>query len=81
MSKLPRPELTTGSALAPVSIAGRSHLPSNELTAEGYAPIYHHTKERMEKIFGQRDEQLWPQRELTCSNCYSVMPPLKTLFG
>lgn len=54
----------------------RNHVPSNELTAEGYAPIYHDTKERMEAVFGRRDEQVWPGGEQTCSKCYSVAPAI-----
>jgi hypothetical protein len=45
----------------------RKHLPSNEITAEGYAPIYHDTKARMEAIFGKRRTQHWPAGEQTCS--------------
>lgn len=52
----------------------RGHLPSNEVTAEGYSPIYHDTKARLEEIFGPRNEQHWPAGEQTCSNCYSVAP-------
>ena len=55
----------------------RTHLPSNENTAEEYSPIYHNTKERFEKIFGERDEKLWPAKEQTCSGCYSVVPKAK----
>lgn len=52
----------------------RGHLPSNEVTAEGYSPIYHDTRARLEAVFGVRDEQHWPAGEQTCSNCYSVAP-------
>jgi hypothetical protein len=52
----------------------RGHLPSNEVTAEGYAPIYHDTKTRLEAVFGERSEQHWPAGEATCSKCYSVAP-------
>lgn len=55
----------------------RSHLPSNEVTAEGYAPIYHDTRARMEKIFGERNTQFWPDGEQTCSGCYSVAPAIQ----
>ena len=54
----------------------RQHVPSNEITAEGYAPIYHDTRARMESVFGQRNVQYWPDGELTCSKCYSVTPPV-----
>lgn len=54
----------------------RNHLPSNEVTAEGYAPIYHDTKKRLEAIFGPCDERVWPAGEQTCSNCYSVGPAI-----
>lgn len=53
----------------------RRHLPSNEQTGENYAPIYHDTKKRVEEVFGKRDPKLWPERERTCSGCYSVLPP------
>jgi hypothetical protein len=56
----------------------RGHLPSNEVTAEGYAPVYHDTKTRLESVFGERDEQYWPTGEQTCSNCYSVAPAVAT---
>lgn len=52
----------------------RGHLPSNEVTAEGYSPIYQDTKARLEAIFGARNDQHWPAGEQTCSNCYSVAP-------
>ncbi|WP_157878940.1 hypothetical protein [Streptomyces sp. CT34] len=52
----------------------RTHVPSNEVTAEGYAPIYHDTRNRLEAVFGARDGQHWPDGEQTCSNCYSVAP-------
>lgn len=52
----------------------RQHLPSNEITAEGYAPIYHDTKSRMETVFGERKLSHWPEGEQTCSKCYSVTP-------
>lgn len=52
----------------------RGHLPSNEVTAEGYSPIYYDTRARMEATFGPRNEQYWPAGEQTCSNCYSVAP-------
>lgn len=54
----------------------RKHLPSNEITADGFAPIYHDTKVRLEAIFGTRNEQHWPADEQTCSNCFSVAPPV-----
>jgi hypothetical protein len=54
----------------------RAHVPSNEITAEGYAPIYHDTKLRMEQVFGPRDAAIWPEGEQTCSKCYSVVPAL-----
>lgn len=72
MSQLPHPELTAEAALEAIGIGGRPHLPSNELTAEGYAPIYHNTKSRMERVFGERPQEYWPIRELTCSSCYSL---------
>lgn len=56
--------------------AMRGHLPSNEVTAEGYAPIYHDTKARLESVFGERDARHWPAGEQTCSDCYSVTPAL-----
>jgi hypothetical protein len=53
----------------------RSHLPSNEITAEKYySPIYHDTKKRYEQLFGGRNPQFWPAKEQTCSGCYSVVP-------
>lgn len=52
----------------------RKHLPSNEITAEGYAPVYHDTKARLEEIFGARSKEYWPGGEQTCSGCYSVTP-------
>lgn len=52
----------------------RKHLPSNENTAEGYAPIYHDTRARMEAVFGERSQRHWPASDQTCSNCYSVTP-------
>ena len=55
-------------------IAMRTHVPSNENTAEGYAPIYHDTKSRLESVFGPRSEKVWPAGEQTCSKCYSVAP-------
>jgi hypothetical protein len=54
----------------------RSHVPSTEVTAEGYAPIYHETRDRLEAIFGPRSEQVWPAGEATCSKCYSVAPAI-----
>lgn len=58
----------------------RQHVPSNEITADGYAPIYHDTKGRMEKVFGERKLSHWPADEQTCSKCYSVTPAFgKTL--
>lgn len=54
----------------------RGHVPSNEITAEGYAPIYHQTKQRMTDVFGARSDQHWPSGEQTCSDCYSVTPPI-----
>ncbi|MFJ6934677.1 hypothetical protein ACIQV2_15890 [Streptomyces globosus] len=54
----------------------RGHVPSNEITAEGYAPIYHQTKERMASVFGVRDDRHWPSGEETCSDCYSVTPAI-----
>lgn len=54
----------------------RTHVPSNEITAAGYAPIYHDTRARMEGVFGPRNEQYWPNNEQTCSKCYSVTPPV-----
>ncbi|WP_405889722.1 hypothetical protein OG427_06620 [Streptomyces sp. NBC_00133] len=54
----------------------RGHLPSNEVTAEAYSPIYHDTKSRMQTVFGARDARHWPSGEQTCSNCYSVTPPV-----
>ena len=80
MSSLPHPELTKKEALEPIGSGGRSHVPSNELTAEGYAPIYHDTKSRMESIFGKRPEAFWPIRDLTCSKCYSLVPELNALI-
>lgn len=56
----------------------RGHVPSNEVTAAGYSPIYHDTKARMEEIFGARNEQHWPAGEQTCSNCYSVTPAVSS---
>lgn len=55
----------------------RTHVPSNEITSEGYAPIYHDTKARLESVFGARDERHWPAGERTCSKCYSVAPAAK----
>lgn len=52
----------------------RGHVPSNEITAEGYAPIYHDTKRRLEEVFGDRPANFWPKTDQTCSNCYSVAP-------
>lgn len=52
----------------------RGHLPSNEQTAEGYAPIYHDTRARLEEVFGARSDKHWPAGERTCSKCYSVTP-------
>lgn len=52
----------------------RTHLPSNEVTDAGYAPIYHDTKDRLEAVFGPRSDQHWPAGERTCSKCYSVAP-------
>ncbi|MGH3851004.1 MAG: hypothetical protein ACRDRT_15130 [Pseudonocardiaceae bacterium] len=52
----------------------RKHLPSNEITADSYAPIYHDTRDRLEAIFGTRNDQHWPAGEQTCSGCYSVAP-------
>ena len=52
----------------------RGHVPSNEITAQGYAPIYHDTKTRIENVFGKRNSSFWPAHEQTCSNCYSVAP-------
>ena len=52
----------------------RGHVPSNEVTAAGYAPVYHDTKRRLESVFGARSPQMWPAGEQTCSNCYSVAP-------
>jgi hypothetical protein len=52
----------------------RGHVPSNETTAAGYAPIYHDTKRRLESVFGERSPRMWPAGEETCSNCYSVAP-------
>lgn len=80
MSQLPHPELTATEGLESVGPGGRSHVPSNELTAEGYAPIYHNTKERMERVFGNRSAHFWNGRQRTCSGCYSVMPPLSDLY-
>src|SRR5262245_39784273 len=57
----------------------RGHLPSNEVTAEDYAPIYLDTKSRLEQVFGARDERHWPPGEQTCSRCYSVTPALAGL--
>lgn len=56
----------------------RGHVPSNEVTAAGYAPIYHETKTRLEGLFGPRSSQHWPAGEETCSNCYSVTPAITT---
>jgi hypothetical protein len=56
--------------------AMRQHVPSNEITAEGYAPVYHDTKRRMEDMFGERKASHWPANEQTCSKCYSVTPAL-----
>ncbi|KZR75470.1 hypothetical protein PMIT1323_01761 [Prochlorococcus marinus str. MIT 1323] len=56
----------------------RTHVPSNENTSEGYAPIYYATKARFESIFGKRDLKVWPAGEQTCSDCYSVTPALRT---
>jgi hypothetical protein len=55
----------------------RGHVPSNEVTAEGYSPIYHDTKKRMEEVFGERRFSFWPAREQTCSKCYSVAPAVR----
>ena len=55
----------------------RSHLPSNEITAEMYSPIYHDTKKRFENAFGERNTQFWPANEQTCSKCYSVVPKVE----
>lgn len=54
----------------------RTHLPSNENTAPGYAPIYHDTKNRIEALFGERDDKHWPAGEQTCSKCYSLTPSI-----
>lgn len=54
----------------------RQHVPSNENTAEGYAPIYHDTKARLESIFGDKSARHWPAHDQTCSKCYSVTPPV-----
>jgi hypothetical protein len=59
----------------------RAHLPPNEVTAKGYAPIYHDTKARLEAIFGTRNEQYWPTGEETCSKCYSVTPAVTTTLA
>ena len=55
----------------------RVHVPSNEITAEGYAPIYHSTKSRMEGVFGKRNDHFWPAHEQTCSKCYSITPAVR----
>ncbi len=55
----------------------RTHVPSNENTAAGYAPIYHDTRSRMEQVFGTRSEKHWPAGEQTCSKCYSITPAVK----
>lgn len=52
----------------------RKHVPSNEITGENYAPIYHDTRQRIEEVFGSRDRRFWRAGELTCSGCYSVSP-------
>ena len=57
-------------------ITVRGHLPSNDITAEGYSPIYHDTRVRLEQVFGVRNQQHWPAGEQTCSNCYSVTPAI-----
>ncbi len=54
----------------------RQHVPSNEVTAEGYAPIYHDTKARIETLFGRKTDRHWPAHDQTCSKCYSVTPPV-----
>jgi hypothetical protein len=56
----------------------RTHVPSNEMTAEGYAPIYYDTKSRVEEVFGKRNAHFWPAGEQTCSKCYSITPPVST---
>ena len=56
----------------------RQHVPSNEVTAGHYAPIYHNTRDRMESVFGRRSERLWPDNEDTCSKCYSLTPAVAT---
>ena len=59
----------------------RKHVPSNENTAEGYSPIYHDTKSRIEKVFGERESRNWPAGEQTCSRCYSVTPAVGKSLG
>lgn len=56
----------------------RKHVPSNENTAEGYSPIYYDTKNRIEDLFGKREEKYWPAGEQTCSRCYSLTPPVSS---